>query len=239
MILRRVIKHFRHQEWTAIFLDFLIVVVGVFVGLQASNWNAARLDSQNETAFLERLDKDIDAELESAETLLKSATADKHLLEQAIFIVQSNDPDVVLTEEQCRIAWQSHILGGSYAFNRLLSVEVLSQSRGLEILSDTDLQLALISYQRAMDYSAGLAAFIASDAKNLVDTYPEVFPRMLLPDASFRFADCQLDAMRASLAVRNKLLSNYGRLGGITAAIEEQVKLIRQLQLMVKGNTRK
>ncbi|MDQ7076857.1 MAG: hypothetical protein Q9M45_03305 [Robiginitomaculum sp.] len=52
-------------------------------------------------------------------------------------------------------------------------------------------------------------------------------------------ADCQLDAMRASLAVRNKLLSNYGRLGGITAAIEEQVKLIRQLQLMVKENTRK
>ena len=28
MILRRVIKHFRQQEWTAIFLDFLIVVVG-------------------------------------------------------------------------------------------------------------------------------------------------------------------------------------------------------------------
>jgi hypothetical protein len=28
MILRRVIKHFRNQEWTAIFLDFLIVVIG-------------------------------------------------------------------------------------------------------------------------------------------------------------------------------------------------------------------
>jgi hypothetical protein len=239
MILRRVIKHFRHQEWTAIFLDFLIVVVGVFVGLQISNWNAARLDSQNETAFLQRLDKDIDAELETTETLLKSAAADKHLLEQAIFIVQSDDADVVLTDEQCRITWQSHILGGSYAFNRLLSVEALSQSRGLGILSDTDLQLALISYQRAMDYSADLADFIASDAKNLVDNYPEVFPRTLLPDASSRFADCQLDAMRASQAVRNKLLSNYGRLGGITAAIEEQVKLLRQLQSKIEENTHK
>ncbi len=29
MILRRVIAHFRKQEWTAIVLDFLIVVVGV------------------------------------------------------------------------------------------------------------------------------------------------------------------------------------------------------------------
>ncbi|PHS22519.1 MAG: hypothetical protein COA84_12620 [Robiginitomaculum sp.] len=43
MILRRVIKHFRHQEWTAIFLDFVIVVVGVIVGLQVSNWNDVRI----------------------------------------------------------------------------------------------------------------------------------------------------------------------------------------------------
>ncbi|MEK7265024.1 MAG: hypothetical protein AAB227_02895 [Pseudomonadota bacterium] len=42
MILRRVIDHFRKQEWTAIGIDFLIVVLGVFVGLQVNNWNEAR-----------------------------------------------------------------------------------------------------------------------------------------------------------------------------------------------------
>jgi hypothetical protein len=46
MILRRVIKHFRNQEWTAIFLDFVIVVVGVIVGLQVSNWNDVRIAKQ-------------------------------------------------------------------------------------------------------------------------------------------------------------------------------------------------
>jgi len=44
MILRRVIEHFRKQEWTAIFLDFVIVVVGVFIGIQVSNWNDARAE---------------------------------------------------------------------------------------------------------------------------------------------------------------------------------------------------
>ncbi len=34
MILRRVIGHFRQQEWAAIAIDFVIVVVGVFVGIQ-------------------------------------------------------------------------------------------------------------------------------------------------------------------------------------------------------------
>ncbi|PHR54021.1 MAG: hypothetical protein COA47_16150 [Robiginitomaculum sp.] len=63
MILRRVIKHFRNQEWTAIFLDFLIVVVGVFVGLQVSNWSAERADQIRAKAFLERIDADLSADI--------------------------------------------------------------------------------------------------------------------------------------------------------------------------------
>jgi hypothetical protein len=55
MILRRVIVHFRQQEWTAIAIDFLIVVAGVFVGLQVNNWNEARRQSQDEMTTLVRL----------------------------------------------------------------------------------------------------------------------------------------------------------------------------------------
>ncbi len=44
MILRRVISHVRNQEWTAIRLDFLIAVLGVFVGLLVNNWNNARIE---------------------------------------------------------------------------------------------------------------------------------------------------------------------------------------------------
>ena len=39
MLLRRVISHVRKQEWTAIGIDFVIVVVGVVMGIQVSNWN--------------------------------------------------------------------------------------------------------------------------------------------------------------------------------------------------------
>jgi hypothetical protein len=59
MILRRVISHFRKQEWTAIAIDFVIVVVGVFVGLQVSNWNAARTTDRRSAEFTERLRADL------------------------------------------------------------------------------------------------------------------------------------------------------------------------------------
>jgi hypothetical protein len=59
MILRRFIDHFRRQEWTAIFLDFLVVVGGVFVGLQVNNWNAARAARHSERVFLAAVRDDI------------------------------------------------------------------------------------------------------------------------------------------------------------------------------------
>ena len=67
MILRRVIAHFRKQEWTAIAIDLVIVVVGVFIGLQVANWNAARQARADERVFIQRLHDDVvQAEAKSA-----------------------------------------------------------------------------------------------------------------------------------------------------------------------------
>lgn len=51
MFLRRIVEALRNQNWTAIAIEFVIVVVGVFMGTQVSNWNQARL----EKAATERL----------------------------------------------------------------------------------------------------------------------------------------------------------------------------------------
>ncbi len=59
MILRRVIAHVRAQNWTAVALDFVIVVMGVFIGIQVSNWNAARADAKRADDYLSRLRDDL------------------------------------------------------------------------------------------------------------------------------------------------------------------------------------
>ncbi|MCA1789313.1 MAG: hypothetical protein LC667_05475 [Thioalkalivibrio sp.] len=55
MILRRVAQHVREQNWTAIGIDFVIVVVGVFIGIQFSNWNVARAEHARERLLLGEL----------------------------------------------------------------------------------------------------------------------------------------------------------------------------------------
>jgi hypothetical protein len=44
MAIRRFREHVTDHNWFAVGIDFAIVVVGVFLGLQANNWNAARLE---------------------------------------------------------------------------------------------------------------------------------------------------------------------------------------------------
>lgn len=63
MLLRKVIDHVRKQEWTAIVIDFVIVVLGVFIGLQVANWNEARADQVRGHSYLERIHNDLEADL--------------------------------------------------------------------------------------------------------------------------------------------------------------------------------
>ena len=73
MILRRVIAHFKKQEWTAIALDFLIVVVGVFIGIQVANWNAARADDELANRYMMQLADDIRSDIVDIEKGIKTS----------------------------------------------------------------------------------------------------------------------------------------------------------------------
>jgi hypothetical protein len=70
MILRSVIKHVRDQNWLAIGIDFLIVVIGVFIGIQVANWNSVRLDRIEADKVLERLEREFQMHLGRTERSL-------------------------------------------------------------------------------------------------------------------------------------------------------------------------
>lgn len=58
MILRRLAEAFRKQDWIAVLLEVLIVVVGIFVGLQVNDWNENRKTKDEEIVYLERIIED-------------------------------------------------------------------------------------------------------------------------------------------------------------------------------------
>ncbi len=65
MILRRITEHVKTQNWFAVGLDFFIVVAGVFIGIQVSNWNDGRKSQAREKSYLIALKQDVVAINES------------------------------------------------------------------------------------------------------------------------------------------------------------------------------
>jgi len=55
MFLKRLAKTLRKQDWASFTIEFLIVLLGVFLALQAEDWNQERKDRNLEEAYISRL----------------------------------------------------------------------------------------------------------------------------------------------------------------------------------------
>ena len=62
MILRRITANFRKQDWTAVVVELLIVVLGVFIGLQAQEWASTHADQRRADVLLQQLRGDLNGE---------------------------------------------------------------------------------------------------------------------------------------------------------------------------------
>jgi hypothetical protein len=65
MLLRRITEHVKAQNWTAVVIEFVIVVVGVFIGIQVSNWNEDRQHASRTQSYYYRLVDDLGSEQRS------------------------------------------------------------------------------------------------------------------------------------------------------------------------------
>jgi hypothetical protein len=61
MVIRRIRKHVAIHNWFAVSIDLAIVVVGVFLGTQATNWNATRIAANEAHTYREQLIEDVNA----------------------------------------------------------------------------------------------------------------------------------------------------------------------------------
>jgi hypothetical protein len=59
----RIAQSLRNHDWVAAFIELLVVVIGILIALQVSNWNQARSDVRRAHAYLERILADLQTDL--------------------------------------------------------------------------------------------------------------------------------------------------------------------------------
>ena len=91
MLLRRITKHITDQNWFAVFIDFLIVVVGILLAFQITEWSEQRQDASLETTYLNRLAADLDETINYLSCRDEQQTELKSNIENALATINNRE----------------------------------------------------------------------------------------------------------------------------------------------------
>lgn len=97
MFIRKITRHLQDQNWFAALLDLVIVVVGVFIGLQVNNWNEQRLFDAKERDYLVQLGDELDLHIVTAEYQMQFFTDMLESGRRALTFLEADQP----CTEQC------------------------------------------------------------------------------------------------------------------------------------------
>lgn len=236
MILRRLANAVREQNWFTVIIEFTLVVAGVLVALQLDNWNNERQTRLEEQRLVSQLLDELTFAIDAKRQWIAQTEVNNNALEEAIYIVQETDPDSRLSHKQCYAAWTSHIV--VFAISRLATLDEILSTGGIRTLKDKNLRDTLLTFNEDRERTAANLAFTRSDFANLIDNYPDAFPRTLI-DGSTDDANvvsietdvaCDLALIRANQEIRNKLISNLGRRTGALDSARSEVTAMDNLK---------
>jgi hypothetical protein len=91
MILRRVVDHLKLQHWTAIGIELVIVILGVFVGMQVSNWNDERHLAQKRVTAIARMHAESERNVAYLANRMDVLTRDADLRSEALRRLSAGD----------------------------------------------------------------------------------------------------------------------------------------------------
>ena len=142
MLLRSVTKHVKDQNWFAVFLDLMIVVIGVFIGIQVSNWNADRAGEKKAQVLIQRLYGDLSNDHEVVTALLEYHAVVKNY---AITAIDGFNGKKTVNDEQFVIgAYQASQISGPWGYRSTYN-ELLSTGQ-FDLIKSDELKGLILGY---------------------------------------------------------------------------------------------
>jgi hypothetical protein len=211
MILRRVMAHFQKQEWAAIAIDFVIVVLGVFIGLQVQEFAVERDRQKSERAYLKRLHGEIEQLLETRARYDRERTTFSVDLLGAIRVLSDANVTAPLSTGQC-----DAIVGSAHTTvppAELPTVAELLSAGRLDHLSSATVRTAILTYMQDAARARDLIAVISDSGRDLGKAYPDLITHHVGASRIHKGEiwlnpECRTEAMRTDLAFKNELSEN-------------------------------
>ncbi|EED30837.1 conserved hypothetical protein [gamma proteobacterium NOR5-3] len=253
MLLRRVTKHVRNQNWFAVALDFVIVVVGVFIGIQVANWNEAQADRRLGRYYLDRLVVDLTDDLEmSTQTVAYYKQVLESVKRTETLLLQENPDEKAIVAAAYRATeasgaavtsatWDQIVSSGHIGLLRDSSLEnsLANYYRVQQVTIDSNAQLFNSPYRQAVRSLIPLSVQLAirEGCSDALDTYnqPISFVEDCVIKVDVDVLERTANVIRTSQAVRESLRNQYSTIITVLAAMEGNAVQITDLLNSIRG----
>lgn len=149
MILRRFMKHVTDQNWFAVGLDVLVVITGIFLGMQVTEWNEVRKEKTQERAFLLRMEHELNLMISINEQELQKGEIAHNKTREVIVMLQEG-----LMYNEHRQAFGEKLTGfdsfPAAKVQNTVITEMISSGK-LGIIQSNDLRQAIVEFNQASD----------------------------------------------------------------------------------------
>ena len=241
-MLRRFSSRLREQDWVAVIIELTIVVAGVFLGIEAANWNEARRDRSEEKRYYQQIIVDLKRDIGSFELAKERSVANDRAAET---ILDALDHGLPRNVDPADFAKAVHFAGFLYlpTSGRRTYDELISTGN-LRLLRDRKAKDAIAAYYE--DF-AELRQWDGLLRQQQADYWAEsagVVPRRVLQavidEAPLQMsrgeAEAILDRARANTRLKPMLIgmaAHQARARRDAVALDGEARaLIKELQLL-------
>ncbi len=186
---RRLASSLRERDWTGVVIEVLIVVVGVFLGLQAANWNQARQDRDEEQRYYAQIVVDLRRDLQSLELAEQRSHRHDRAAENVLAALASPSPTNSLP---AGIAKEVHLAGFIYlpTASRRTYDELISTGN-LGLLQNGAAKDSIAAYYEAFAESRQWDGLLRQQQSDYWSATAGIVPRKVL-QSTFASANVQL-----------------------------------------------
>jgi len=142
VILKKLADSITRQDWFSVCVEILIVVIGIYLGLQANQWSQDREDRESEIIYLERISEDLHSSVRQTQNAV--AFQRRHAGYGAL-VVDSLDACELPLEDRDRFA-SGIYLAGKYITAPFVkaTIEELLSARRTKIIRNAALRQEII-----------------------------------------------------------------------------------------------
>lgn len=168
MLLRRILAHVRAENWFAVVIDLVVVVVGLFIGLQVDTWWGNRQDERREGVYLSEIQEDFElnkARLETTIAHLEKAIQNVLFLHEQAALAEPNVSAQELNDRFTSISSMPTFIPVDRAYRNLTG------SGDLRLLQSRDLKNAVAEYYSAAQVTMLVQNTHEMELVNLFEPY--------------------------------------------------------------------